>query len=96
LGRMSGELLFWFMVNIRDSHFFPHEVGGFYVNGQPLKPSRMVSYPSINSRNIEVMVDVTPALRAESNLIAFEIKGMNEEFDLDIYELQLAMRPEAR
>jgi Dolichyl-phosphate-mannose-protein mannosyltransferase len=86
----------WFMVNIRDSHFFPHEVGGFYVNGQPLKPSRTVSYPSINSRNIEVMVDVTPALRAASNLIAFEIKGMNEEFDLDIYELQLAMRPEAR
>jgi hypothetical protein len=86
----------WLMVNIRDSHFFPHEVGGFYVNGQPLTQIRTISYPGINSRNIEVIVDVTPALGAASNLIAFEIKGMNEEFDLDIYELQLAMRPEAR
>jgi Dolichyl-phosphate-mannose-protein mannosyltransferase len=86
----------WLVVNIRDSHFFPHEVGPFYVNGQLLTPNRTVSYPGINSRNIEVIVDVTPALGATSNLVAFEIKGMNEEFDLDIYELQLARRPEDR
>lgn len=86
----------WIVVNIRDSRFSPHEVGAFYVNGQPLTPSHTVSYTTINSRNIEVMVDVTPALGSASNLVAFEIKGMNEAFDLDIYELQLAMRPEAR
>jgi hypothetical protein len=86
----------WLVLNIRDSPFFPHEVTALYLNGQPLSPVRTVSHHSINCRNIEVIVDVTTALRAGSNLVAFEIAGANGEFDLDLYELRLAMRAEAR
>jgi hypothetical protein len=83
----------WLVLTLRDSHFFPHEIGAFYVNGQLLRPVRTIAHNSFNSRNIEVVVDVTTALRSGSNLLAFEITGINEEFDLDLYELWPAHAP---
>jgi hypothetical protein len=86
----------WLVLNIRDSPFFPHEVKGLTLNGQLISPLRTVAHDSINCRNIEVTVDVTTVLRAGANLVAFEITGANGEFDLDLYELRLAMHAEAR
>jgi 4-amino-4-deoxy-L-arabinose transferase-like glycosyltransferase len=80
----------WLVLNIRDSYSSHHEVGELYLNGQLLKTTRTISYDNANSRNVEVLVDVTSDLRAGSNLIAFEVTGMNGEFDLDLYELRLA------
>jgi hypothetical protein len=87
----SVEQPVWLVLNIRNSYSSRHELGGLYLNGQPLKVARTVSYDSVNSRNVEVLVDVTSDLRAGSNLIAFEVTGMNGEFDLDLYELRLAL-----
>ena len=87
----SAEHPVWLVLNIRNSFFSRHELGGLYLNG-PLKAARAISHDSINSRNVEVLIDVTSGLRAGSNLIAFEVTGMNGEFDLDLYELRLAIR----
>ena len=80
----------WLVLNIRDSYSSHHEVGGLYLNGQLLKTTRTISYDTANSRNVEVLIDVTSDLRAGSNLIAFEVTGMDGEFDLDLHELRLA------
>ena len=88
----SVEQPVWMVLNIRDSYLAHHEVEELYLNGRPLKVTRTVSHASVSSRNIEVLIDVTPALRTGSNLIAFEVTGMNGEFDLDLYELRLAIR----
>jgi 4-amino-4-deoxy-L-arabinose transferase-like glycosyltransferase len=80
----------WIVLNIRNSYVSRHELGRLYLNGQPLKAARTISHDSINSRNVEVLWDVTSDLRAGSNLIAFEVTGTNGEFDLDLYELRLA------
>jgi hypothetical protein len=84
----------WLVLNIRDSYASHHEVGGIYLNGKPLKVTRTISHDTANSRNIEVLIDVTSDLRAGSNLIAFEVTGMNGEFDLDLYELRFVLRAE--
>src|SRR5262245_21087718 len=73
----SVEQPVWLVLNIRTSYFSRHELGEFYLNGQPLKAARTVSYDAVNSRNVEVLVDVTSDLRAGSNLIASEVTGMN-------------------
>ncbi len=90
--QVSGGRPFWLVINIRDEYSFAHEVGPLYANGQPLETTRTVSYDSVISRNIEMIVEVTRALRPGANLVAFEITGPNEEFDLDVYELRLATR----
>jgi 4-amino-4-deoxy-L-arabinose transferase-like glycosyltransferase len=87
----SVEQPVWLVLNIRNSYVSRHELGELYLNGQPLKAARTVSYDSVTSRNVEVLVDVTSDLRAGSNLIAFEVTGLNGEFDLDLYELRLAL-----
>jgi hypothetical protein len=84
----------WLVLNIRDSYSSRHEVEGLYLNGQLLKTTRTISHDTMNSRNIEVLIDVTSELRAGSNLIAFEITGMDGKFDLDLYELRLAIGTE--
>jgi hypothetical protein len=86
----------WLVLNIRDSYSSHHEVGELYLNGQPLKTTRTVSYDSANSRNVEVLIDVTSDLHVGSNLIAFEVTGMDGEFDLDLHELRLAIRTEGQ
>jgi 4-amino-4-deoxy-L-arabinose transferase-like glycosyltransferase len=80
----------WLGLNIRHSHFVQHDVAAVYLNGQALKASRVDAYDTVNSRNTEVIVDTTSALRGGSNLLAFEITGMSDEFDLDLYELWAA------
>jgi 4-amino-4-deoxy-L-arabinose transferase-like glycosyltransferase len=85
----SAEQRFWLILNIRD-FWAPHTVQALYLNGQPLKLVRTHSYDTFTSRNIEVIVDVTSDLRLGSNLVAFQITGPNELFDLDVYELPLA------
>jgi hypothetical protein len=82
----------WLVLNIRDSYASHHEVRGLYLNGQLLQTTRTISYNSANSRNVELLIDVTSDLRAGSNLIAFEVTGMDGEFDLDLYELRLPIR----
>jgi hypothetical protein len=84
----------WLVLNIRDSYASHHEVGGIYLNGEPLKVTRTISHDTANSRNTEVLIDVTPKLRAGSNLIAFEVTGTDGSFDLDLYELRLAIGTE--
>ena len=84
----------WLVLNIRHSYSSHHELGGLYLNGQLLRTTRTISYDSANSRNVEVLIDATSDLRAGSNFIAFEVTGMNGEFDLDLYELRLAVRTE--
>jgi 4-amino-4-deoxy-L-arabinose transferase-like glycosyltransferase len=83
----SAQRPLWLALNIRHAHFVQHDVTALYLNGQALKPSQIIPYDTVNSRNIEVMVDATSALRAGPNLLAFEITGMSDEFDLDLYEL---------
>ena len=89
----AGQLV-WMVRNIRDSYSSHHEVGGIYLNGEPLKVTRTISHDTANSRNIEVLIDPTPHLRTGSNLIAFEVTGTDGSFDLDLYELRLAIRTE--
>lgn len=94
-GRMevsSVEQPLWLVLNIRDDYNTPHEVRALHVNGRPIGAARTVSYNSVISRNIEVMAEITPALRLGSNLITFMITGLSDEFDLDLYELRLATR----
>ena len=79
----------WLVVNIRDSYLFPHEVGAFYLNGQRLEVHRIATYNTVNFRNLEVAVDLTSGMKTGSNLVAFEVSGGNDEFDLDVYELCL-------
>ena len=79
----------WLILNIRD-FWAPHTVQALYLNGRPVELVRTISYDTFTSRNIEVMVDVTSDLRLGSNLVAFQITGPNELFDLDVYELPLA------
>jgi hypothetical protein len=96
-GRMAASSVgqpVWLALNIRDSYPSHHEVGGIYLNGEPLKVTRTISHDTANSRNIEVLIDPTPHLRAGSNLIAFEVTGTDGSFDLDLYELRLAIRTE--
>jgi 4-amino-4-deoxy-L-arabinose transferase-like glycosyltransferase len=80
----------WLALNIRHSYSVQHDVTALYLNGQALQPSQNTPYDTVNSRNTEVLVDVTSALQAGPNLLAFEITGMNDEFDLDVYELWVA------
>jgi hypothetical protein len=87
----SAEQPVWLVLNIRNSYASRHELGRLYLNGQPLRAARTISHDTINSRNVEVLIDVTSDLRAGSNLVAFEVTGMNGEFDLDLYELRLAI-----
>lgn len=84
---------FWLVLNIRDDYLFPHEVETLYVNGQPIEAARTISYNTVETRNIEIIADVTSALRPGSNLVAFQITGLNKEFDVDLYELRPAVRP---
>jgi len=80
----------WLVLNIRDSPSSRHAVAAFYVNGRPVKAARTVAHDSLESRNVEVLMDVTSNLRTGSNSIAFEVSGLDGEFDLDLYEFQLA------
>lgn len=78
----------WLVVNVRNDLPSSHEVERFYLNGQPIKTSRARSpVISSNGRTSELIADVTPVLRRGLNLVAFQIRGTTEEFDLDIYEL---------
>jgi 4-amino-4-deoxy-L-arabinose transferase-like glycosyltransferase len=86
----SAEQPLWLGLNIRHSHFVQQDVAALYLNGQALKPSRIDPYDTVNSRNTEVIVDATSALQVGSNLVAFEITGVSDEFDLDLYELWAA------
>jgi hypothetical protein len=81
----------WLVLNIRHSYVSRHELGRLHLNGRPLKAARTISHDTINSRNVEVLLDVTSDLRAGSNLVAFEVTGTDGEFDLDLYELRLAL-----
>ena len=80
----------WLVLNIRDDYSYPHQVRALYLNGSPVMGLRVVSYNAVSFRNIEVVAELTSAIRAGSNLIAMEITGPNEEFDLDLYELRPA------
>jgi hypothetical protein len=81
----------WMVFNIRNSYASRHELGRLHLNGQPLKAAHTISHDTINSRNVEVLLDVPSDLHAGSNLIAFEVTRTNGEFDLDLYELRLAL-----
>jgi 4-amino-4-deoxy-L-arabinose transferase-like glycosyltransferase len=81
------------IVNVRDNirDFGPaHTVKALYLDGQPLEPVRAIRYDTFTAHNIEFAAHVTAVLRPSSNLVAFQITGPNESFDLDVYELRPA------
>jgi hypothetical protein len=86
----SLEHRLWLILNIRSHLVFPHRVAALYLNGRPLELVRTVAYDTFTAHNIEVSADVTSALRVGTNLVAFQITGQTEHFDLDVYELRLA------
>jgi hypothetical protein len=82
----------WLAINIRHPHGLPQQVSALYVNGRPIAPLHSRAYDGINSRSIEVIADVAPALRPGANLIAFAVAGDQGLFDLDVYELRRVRR----
>lgn len=83
------------VLNIRDDYGSPHQLAALYVNDRPIEAIRTVSYNSVISHNIDVIADCASALRPGLNLVAFEISGPDDEFDLDLYELRLTSRSES-
>ena len=68
----NGGPAVWLVLNIREPHPSHHGVEGIDLKGV-LKTSRIISHDTANSRNIEVLIDVTSDVRTGSNLIAFEV-----------------------
>jgi hypothetical protein len=77
----------WLVVHIRAPYSSTHTVESLYVNGQRILPARTTHADPYHSRNVEVPAEITPALHKGSNLIAFEITGTSQSFDLDVFEV---------